>query len=237
MTGWRAGGPATHPASLTHCTGFPFPCCPTSNQDDQMPLPKTPAHAVPLDIGTAEARMRRALGLQGASSGHSTPQQPDRPRPRHQFVQDGEVPVVVLNSLRAPDADPDGQAATHAALEGERAARIKTEEALAEAQATIRSLQAKLAHAEMAHAEALAAERLGREQAEATLREAGAARIRTIGYSETAGAAQEGKPAKSMVPKAARGKPAKARSATTGAKTCELQPVKWWLPGYKVNGR
>jgi len=220
--------------------GFSVPLLSSSNQDDLMPASKTPAHAVPLDIGGDEARMRRALGLQGASSSHSTPQRSDRPRSRHRFVQDGEVPVVVLNSPRAPDAGPDAQTATHAALEGERAARTKADQALAEAQATIRSLQAKLAHAELAHAEALTAERRSREHAETALRDAGATRTRTIAHSGTAGAAQEREAAKSMAPKAARGrpaKPAKARSATTGAKTREPKPVKWWLPGYKLNGR
>lgn len=202
-----------------------------------MPPSKTPAHAAPLDIGTAEARMRRALGLQGASFGHSTPQRLDRPRPRHRFVQDGEVPVVILNSPRTPDADPDAQAATHAALEGERAARIKTEQALAEAQATIRSLQAKLAHAELAHAEALAAERSSREQAEAALRDVKAVRTRTAGHSEVEAAARDARPAMPMASNTARSqsaRPAKAKPGALAAKAREPQPVKWWLPSYKT---
>lgn len=202
-----------------------------------MPPSKTPAYAAPLDTGTAEARMRRALGLQGASSGHSTPQRPDRPRLRHRFVQDGEVPVVILNSPRTPDADPDAHAATQAALEGERAARIKTEQALAEAQATIRSLQAKLVHAELAHAEALAAEHRSREHAETALRDAGATRTRTAGHPEVEAAAQVTKPARPMALKAARNqsaRPAKAKPGTPTAMAREPQPVKWWLPSYKA---
>jgi len=216
--------------------GFSVPLLSSSNQDDLMPASKTPAHAVPLDIGGDEARMRRALGLQGASSSHSTPQRSDRPRSRHRFVQDGEVPVVVLNSPRAPDAGPDVQAATHAALEGERAARTKADQALAEAQATIRSLQAKLAHAELAHAEALTAERCSREQAEAALRDAGATRMRTAGHPKIAAAAEMAKPARPMASNKERSQSArsvKARAATPAAKTRALQPVKWWLLGYK----
>ncbi len=202
-----------------------------------MPASKTPAHAVPLDTGTAEARMRRALGLQGASSGHSTPQRSDRPRSRHRFVQDGEVPVVVLNSPRAPDAGPDAQAAMHAALEGERAVRIKADQALAEAQATIRSLQVKLAHAELAHAEALVAERRSREHAETALRDAGATRTRTAGHSEVEAAAQVTEPARPMAFKKARNQSARVAKAKPGAPAAMTrgpQPVKWWLPSYKA---
>jgi len=236
LTGRRVGGPAVR-SSLAPHPSFPFPCCPASNQDDLMPASKTPAYAVPLDIGTAEARMRRALGLQGASSGHSTPQRSDRPRSRHRFVQDGEVPVVILNSPRAPDAGPDAQAAIHAALEDERAARIKADQALAEAQATIRSLQAKLAHAELAHAEALAAERRSREHAETALRDAGAKRKRTAGHSEVEAAAQVTEPARPVAFKKARNQSARAAKAKPGAPAAMApgpQPVKWWLPSYKA---
>jgi len=217
--------------------GFSVPLLSRSNQDDLMPASKIPIHAVPLDIGGDEARMRRALGLQGASSSHSTPQRSDRPRSRHRFVQDGEVPVVVLNSPRAPDAGPDVQAATHAALEGERAARTKADQALAEAQATIRSLQAKLAHAELAHAEALAAERRSREYAETALRDAGATRTRTAGHSEVEVAAQMRELARPMAFKTARNQSARAAKARPGAPAAmvrEPQPVKWWLPSYKA---
>ncbi len=217
--------------------GFSVPLLSRSNQDDLMPASRTPAHAVPLDIGGDEARMRRALGLQGASSSHSTPQRSDRPRSRHRFVQDGEVPVVVLNSPRAPDAGPDAQAAIHAALESERAARIKADQALVEAQATIRSLQAKLAHAELAHAEALAAERRSREHAETALRDAGATRTRTAGHPEVEAAAQVTKPARPMAFKTVRNqlaRAAKAKPRAPAAMAREPQPVKWWLPSYKA---
>jgi len=210
---------------------------PRFNQDNLMPASKIPAHAVPLEIGGDEARMRRALGLQGTSFRHSTPQRSDRPQSRHRFVQDGEVPVVVVNSPRAPDAGPDAQAATHAALEGERAARTKADQALTEAQATIRSLQAKLAHAQWAHAEALAAERRSREHAETALQNARATGRRTAGHSGVEAAGQVTEPARPMALKTARDQPArtaKAEPAKPAAMAREPQPVKWWLPSYKA---
>lgn len=203
-----------------------------------MPAFKIPAHAVPLEIGGDEARMRRALGLQGTSFRHSTAQRPDRPQSRHRFVQDGEVPVVVVNSPRAPEAGLDAQAATHALLEGERAARTKADQALVEAQATIRSLQTKLAHAQLAHDEALAAERRSREHAETALQEARATGRRTAGRSEVEAAGQATEPARPMAFKTARNQPsrtAKAKPALPAAMAREPKPVKWWLPRYKAS--
>jgi len=114
--------------------------------------------------------MRRALGLKGTRPSYPAQQRPEQARTRHRFVQDGEVPVEIVTGSRASDAAPDGRiAALQGALDGERTARASTERALVEAQATLRSLQAKLAHAERAHGEALAFEQRAREQNHATV--------------------------------------------------------------------
>lgn len=174
--------------------------------------------------------MRRALGLGGSTSSVQPGQcrsEPARTRPR--FVRDGEVPVVVLNSSRVPDDAPNGRgAALQAALVAEQAARVTAERSLVEALATIRSLQTKLAHAELAHGEALAAERRAREQAEATLHEMMAARQPAERRMDEAVIVETSTP-RAKIKRSGLTKPRPA-----AAKTREPQPVKWWLPSYKV---
>ena len=114
--------------------------------------------------------MRRALGLTSDRRGLSSPAQPERPqlgppgrvagrssadKPRHRFVQDGAVPVTILNRHRPDEADGPSasRAAIEAALQDERAARAKAERALGEALATVHDLQTKLGHAELTHRE------------------------------------------------------------------------------------
>ena len=183
------------------------------------PLMKPPPADVP-DIASDEERMRRALGLTGDRAGRSSPPQTERPQAgppgrvagrssadklRHRFVQDGAVPVTVLNRHRPDEADAPSasRAAIEAALHGERAARERAERSLHEALATVRDLQTKLGHAELAQREAsevaqaardaanvlraahqerearwtedLAAERAARAMAEAALAEAASA--------------------------------------------------------------
>ena len=213
-----------------------------------MPLPEKPsspdADQPPID----EARMRRALGLDRPPAAQSAQQRPVQQRPeqmrpeqaraRHRFVQDGEVPVVVVNGHGASEvAAPNEQAAgVQAKLRAEQQARADAERSLAEAQATMRSLQAKLAHAELAHAEALAAERRAREAAEAALQQAIAAR-------EPAGRrAREVTPAPvpdvpATGPVAAEAKAAKPARKPAAKPAREPEPVKWWLPGYKAKAR
>ena len=131
------------------------------DSDENLPLS-------PSDTQATENRMRRALGLQGPS--RQPPQQrADQVRPRHRFVQDGGVPVVVLNSRS--DNDPTAVfkarvAELEAALETERAAHGATRRSLHEAQAAVQAQQTRLVHAELAHSEALTAERNGRLAAE-----------------------------------------------------------------------
>jgi len=165
--------------------------------------------------------MRRALGLTGDRGGRSSLAQTERPqaglpgrpagrssadRPRHHFVQDGAMPVTLVNRHRPDEADgaSASRAAIEAALQEERTARAKAERSLQDALATVHDLQTKLGHAELARREAsdtaqaaraemdtlraehqeqelrwiqdLAAERAARTAAEAALAEAANAR-------------------------------------------------------------
>ncbi len=83
-----------------------------------------------------EHRMRRTLGVHAPNQGQ-----------RRRFAQDGDVQVVVNNRR---DAERD---AGEAAIQAEREARQQAERLLTAAQATIRDLQTKLAHAEMSLSE------------------------------------------------------------------------------------
>ncbi len=151
------------------------------------PSTKTSPADVP-DIASAEERMRRALGLANDRAGrsgqprpeHSPPKPsahlpirgPSAPRPRHRFVQDGDVPVALVGRQRPADADlsaaaPTSRGATEAALLQERAARERAERSLQEALATVRDLQTKLGHAELARREASAAAQAARDGADA----------------------------------------------------------------------
>jgi hypothetical protein len=113
---------------------------------------------------SAEARMRLALGLgtrpanSGQPSATSGPAQAshDSVRQRRRFAQDGDVPVVILHRGRDGDAGGENKlAAMTGELREERAARLKSERALDEANVLISSLKTKLKHAEMALEEKL----------------------------------------------------------------------------------
>jgi hypothetical protein len=131
----------------------------------------------------AEARMRRALGLDGEQL-HARPVQervdvPQRsaerfsvPGHKRRFVHDGEVPVTLVHGLvpgRREHADTNGARpganalptnrleVAEAALAAEIATRERAERALQEAQATIHDLQTKLGHADLARQEAVEA--------------------------------------------------------------------------------
>lgn len=180
----------------------------------------------PSDTQATENRMRRALGLQGPS--RQPPQQrADQVRPRHRFVQDGGVPVVVLNSRG--DNDPTAVfkvrvAELETALEAERTAHGATRRSLHEAQVAIQAQQTRLAHAELAHSEALAAERNARQAAEENLQ----ARLMP---SEQPGVS----PAVPLLQTAAKVEPSarKISRSPRVPKAKEPQPVKWWLPSFR----
>jgi len=209
--------------------------------------------------------MRRALGLIGDRAVRSSPPQAERSqagppgrsagrssadKPRHRFVQDGTVPVTVLNRHRPDEVDGSSASRTaiEAALQDERAARAKAERSLQDALATVRDMQTKLGHAELAHREAsgaaqaevgalraghqerelrwredLAAERAARLAAEAALTEATRARVPAERRRTSTTAAQPALdlPAISPAPVArAPGKPAAKR-------TRKLAPEPW----------
>jgi hypothetical protein len=168
--------------------------------------------------------MRRALGLQGPS--RQPPQQrADQVRPRHRFVQDGGVPVVVLNSRS--DNDPTAilkarVAELEAALETERAAHGATRRSLHEAQAAAQAQQTRLVHAELAHREALAVERSARQAAEESLQARLAEPEPSTAATPALATPVKPKPAARKAPRAPRIPKAK-----------EPQPVKWWLPSFR----
>jgi len=151
------------------------------------PSTKTPLADVP-DIASDEEHMRRALGLASDGNGRAGQPRPEQsrskpsahspargssaPRPRHRFVQDGDVPVALVSRQRPQEADmPDGaptsRVAIEAALHQERAARERAERSLQEALATVRDLQTKLGHAELAQREASETAQAARDAADA----------------------------------------------------------------------
>ena len=190
------------------------------DSDENLPLS-------PSDTQATENRMRRALGLQGQT--RQPPQQrADQVRPRHRFVQDGGVPVVVLNSRS--DNDPTALfkarvSELEAALEAERTAHSATRRVLHEAQAGVQAQQTRLAHSELAHSEALAAERSARQAAEEALQA-------RLAESEQPASLTVAAP---PLPAVAKAKPAarKASRAPRVSNAKEPQPVKWWLPSFR----
>lgn len=166
------------------------------------------------DNAQAEAQMRRALGL-GGPARPVQQQRPDQARARHRFVQDGGVPVVVLNRS---DIDPTGPlkariAELEAALEAERTAHGALKRLLGDAQTAQQALQTRLTHTELAHREAMEAEVGARQAAETQVLSARAA-----------------VPVKASQPR----KPAVRTQAPQGQ---EPQPIKWWLPGYRAKAK
>jgi hypothetical protein len=171
-----------------------------------------PVPAPASDSQAAETQMRRALGLQGP--GRSAPQQqrPEQARARHRFVQDGGVPVVMLNRSDDPAAPFKARISElEAALEAERAAHGGTKRTLQEVQAAAQALQTRLTHADLAHGDAIAAERQAREAAEVARQQA---------------------VSRAMPAPPAQAKPARRKAAPTVEP--EAQPVKWWLPNYNA---
>lgn len=197
-----------------------------SDSDENFPLS-------PNDSQSPESRMRRALGLQGPS--RAAPQQrADQARPRHRFVQDGGVPVVVLNSrgendptapLKARIAELD------AALEGERAAHGVTRRALHEAQSSVQALQTRIVHSELAHGEALATERRARKDAEDSLQ------AQLLSQAEQLMAHPSSSAPASAGPASQKRTARKVARVPRAAKVADAKPVKWWLPTFREKAR
>jgi len=171
-----------------------------------------------------EMRVRRALGLDSAPprSSHS---QSDPSRPRRRFVQDGEVPVVVVHSDRRPDGAAQAGsrvAELEAALDAERTARAALARALDEARGTVQSLHTRLTHAEIAFDEALAAEQNARAEAEAAVQ---------VAVAPEPAKRAVGRPKAELVAKVSTGrklpKPAKVKQSRS-------RLVKWWAPDFRA---
>ncbi len=119
-----------------------------------------------------EARIRRSLGLMTSPTqqpNYSATNNPAHgsthgngsggPIQRRRFVRDGEVPVVILH----PKSEAENRTVTALAdmtrlRDSERAARLRAEQSLNEAQAMIQTLRTRIAHAEIAQAEVAQAE-------------------------------------------------------------------------------
>lgn len=148
--------------------------------------------------------MRRALQVGSPGSASATRDQGADARGTRRFAQNGDVPVTRLTGRKD---HPSNLALTVAedALRAERVVREQVEAALAQANATIVTLQTKLAHAEMAHAEALSAER----------------------------ALQDARQAQRVVFEEAKTRPPTATPTADIASEIEPEPVQWWVPGWK----
>ena len=175
------------------------------------------------DDTSIEERMRLALGRLGtkASVGQGRPASTATSplagsQRRARFVRNGEVPVERVTTSRATG---DG----HRELAGEREARQRTEQALAEAQATIASVQAALARSEQAARAARDAVE-ERKAAMAGLR----AELQRV-------AAERDALQQAQVAAAAQAKPRRV-SAPPRAEQPEKEPepVRWWLDYLKA---
>jgi hypothetical protein len=195
-----------------------------------------------------ETRMRRALGLSAGSGQHTPQQRPEQARARHRFVQDGGVPVVMLNAK----ADPETAAlrekigSLETALEHERHQNDQLRRQVKENADQVTALQTRLAHSELAHRDALEQERHLRITAQEALQETLAATpvrrrpaAATTPVNDITGpSAEELTPVEKAVEhqaaldippvqKRGRGRP---RSTTPP----EPKPVRWWTPSYRT---
>jgi hypothetical protein len=189
-----------------------------------------------------EAHMRRALGLSGSRSQQTAQQLPEQARQRHRFVRDGEVQVAVINRS-ADSSGPHGSrsAIAEAALQAERSAHAATRRLLEEAQASVQSLQTRLAHAELAHREALAAAEVSRSVAPAA-EPVAAAVTDNAEYAEIESPLprRRGRPRlerPAPAPKPVKVKPVVQAEAEDDSEDTGPEPVKWWLPGFATKAK
>ena len=213
------------------------------------------AQAGPTDVQSTEIRMRRALGLTSAAGAQAPQQRPEQARQRHRFVQDGGVPVVMLNHKPEPEITALRERITslEGSLESERTAHAATRRSLAEQHAAAQALQTRLAHAALAHTEALDNERRLRVAAQQALAEAQAvhepaplvasrrrrqAAARPAAPIEAVAVAAElpvkAAPAvKAAKPKLPVGeKPKRGRPRINPLP--EPKPVRWWTPSFRA---
>ena len=201
------------------------------------------APATAPDTTTDEQKMRRALGLHGGpAQGQSgaqgrgqqprTPQQrPEQARARHRFVQDGGVPVVVVNHR----TDEIGTLKERIGelerlLETERAQHANTRRTLQEAQANAQALETRLVHADLAHQDALTQER----RAAAAAREALAELQAQVPTAPARRARPEPEAAPTPVAVQEDAPPPKKRGRPRTRPLPEPKPVRWWTPSFRA---
>ena len=230
-------------------TGRRAPLAPTAQTDTQ---------------AADETRMRRALGL-GTGSGQHTPQQrPEQARARHRFVQDGGVPVVMLNQKIEPEtaALRERIATLEGQLETERSNHETMRRQLKEQAEQVTALQTRLAHNELAHRDALQQERHMRVTAQEALQEALAnagPRRRTpppVEAKTPEPKTPEIAPPEAVMPELAAGdepgplKPVvsaialdpaapvkRGRGRPRSTTPPEPKPVRWWTPSFRNKGK
>ncbi len=180
--------------------------------------------------------MRRALRVGeptgGGGSGGGQEQSGGRGRPARHYAQDGDVPVVRL----PPRKDHAGVAAlakAEEALQEERAAREKVEMALRQAQATIQTLQTKIAHAEIAHAEELTAQRTAAELAHAEDLAAQRQAAEAAHAEELAALRRASEAAAAPKKEERHVRVAEAQTPKPVAEPAEPEPVEWWVAGWR----
>jgi chromosome segregation ATPase len=185
-------------------------------------------------------------------------------RPHRRFVRDGEVPVEVVHHEGAGSNQLE---AARQAVRTLTTAREQAERQLAEAQATIRDLQTKLAHERMARDEAVqraavegddtekalqlaradldaerAARRATEERLAAALQRCAAAERRAEELTQPALALETAEldaERENVEAPARTEKPARRRGRPPKAKAPEPDPefVEWWKPGWQEQFR
>jgi hypothetical protein len=235
--------------------------------DNKKPDPAAPGEAgaspesqLSLDtsqLEAAEARMRRALGLNGAPRTQHAPPAADHAESarqrkftsgphRRRFVQDGDIPTTFLRRETGEEGQaPSRLEATQAALTNETAARERAERALQEAHVQIHDLQTKLGHAELARQEALQVAERERGTAAGLRSEMQALRARL----ETP-PSRALEPQAPEMPRRGRGRPRlrekapetpkpqrRAAARKTKPPEREPQPIKWWIKPRRARGK
>jgi hypothetical protein len=191
-----------------------------------------------------EARIRRSLGLMSSptpANNHSNTNGQTHGSgggnlggaiQRRRFVRDGEVPVTILH----PKSDAENRHAAALAdmtrqRDAERAARLRAEQSLHDAQVMIQTLQTRIAHAEIAKSEIAQAETAFAEVARLEPAPAPAAiPVPTLAAADvepevlpvTSAQPVEAHPAPPRQTRSRRAKPPVAAEAE------EPTPVKWW---------
>ncbi len=209
------------------------------------------------DVQSTETQMRRALGLNPGGPTHTPQQRPEQARARHRFVQDGGVPVVMLNHKPEPEvaALRERVMGLEATLETERAALAAAKRSLTDQQAAAQALQTRLAHTELAHAEAIESERRQRLAAQQALADAVAgAAANTIvttargpgrprlprpmipaDMAPDAAPASASAPGLTPMPKPAGPPVVKAKRGRPRINPLpEPKPLRWWTPSFKA---